>query len=84
MKYKPSSKERFFLGTANPKRAAAHGRLGPERAVAAYRRTPEREQTMPIGWHSDIRRDQVSDHVAGSDSALVLAVQHQTCNAQEI
>ena len=58
VKSKPSSKERFFLGTANPKRAAAHGRLGPERAVAAYTRTTERERAILIGWHSDIGRDQ--------------------------
>ena len=54
----PSSRERLFLGTANPdrtqtiayiadtKRGAAHRRSGPERGVAAYRRTPEREQTI--------------------------------------
>ena len=80
MKSKPSSKERFFLGTANPKRAAAHGGLGPERAVAAYRRTPEREQTLLVGWPSDIGRDQL----AGSDSALGLAVQQQTCSSPQI
>ena len=49
VKSKPSSRERFFLRTANPKRAAAHRRPGPERGVAAYRRTPEREQTILIG-----------------------------------
>ena len=54
---KPSSKERFFLSTANAKRAAAHRRLGPECAVAAYTRTPEREQTILIGWPSDIGGD---------------------------
>ena len=58
VKSKPSSRERFFLRTANPKRAAAHRRPGPERGVAAYRRTPEREQTILIGWTSDIGRDQ--------------------------
>ena len=46
LKSKPSSRERFFLRTANPKRSAAHRRPGPERGVAAYRRTPEREQTI--------------------------------------
>ena len=40
------------------KRAAAHRRPGPERGVASYRRTPEREQTILIGWPSDIGRDQ--------------------------
>ena len=39
---------------ADTKRAAAHRRSGPERGVAAYRRTPEREQTILIGWPSDI------------------------------
>ena len=39
---------------ADTKRAAAHTRPGPERGVAAYRRTPEREQTIHIGWPSDI------------------------------
>ena len=58
LKSKPSSRERFFLRTANPKRSAAHRRPGPERGVAAYRRTPEREQTILIGWPSDIGRDQ--------------------------
>ena len=43
---------------ADTKRAAAHRRPGPERGVAAYRRTPEREQTILIGWPSDIGRDQ--------------------------
>ena len=54
----PSSRERLFLRTANPrqtqtvaymadtKRAAAHSRPGPVRRVAAYRRTPGREQTI--------------------------------------
>ena len=46
VKSNPSSRERFFLRTANPERAAAHRRPGPERGVAAYRRTPEREQTI--------------------------------------
>ena len=35
---------------ADTKRAAAHRRPGPERGVAAYTRTPEREQTIIIGW----------------------------------
>ena len=39
---------------ADTKRAAAHRRPGPEHGVAAYRRTPEREQTILIGWPSDI------------------------------
>ena len=39
---------------ADTKRAAAHRRLRSERGVAAYRRTPEREQTILIGWLSDI------------------------------
>ena len=39
---------------ADTKRAAAHRRQGPERGVAAYTRTPEREQTIFIGWPSDI------------------------------
>ena len=43
---------------ADTKRAAAHRRPGPEREVAAYRRTPEREQTILIGWPSDVGRDQ--------------------------
>ena len=30
VKSKPSSRERLFLRTANPKRAAAHRRPGPE------------------------------------------------------
>ena len=30
VKSKPSSRERLFLRTANPKRAAAHSRPGPE------------------------------------------------------
>ena len=55
---KPSSREGVFLRTANPKRAAAHRRPGPERGVAAYRRTPECEQTILIGWPSGIGRDQ--------------------------
>ena len=58
VKSKPSSRETLFLRTVNPKRAAAHRRPGPERGVAAYRRTPEREQTILIGWPSDIGRDQ--------------------------
>ena len=58
VKSKSSSRGRFLLRTANPKRAAAHRRPGPDRGVAAYRRTPEREQTMLIGWPSDIGRDQ--------------------------
>ena len=58
VKSNPSSRERFFLRTANPERAAAHRRPGPERRVAAYRWTPEREQTVRIGWPSDIGRDQ--------------------------
>ena len=36
------------------KRAAAHRRPGTKRGVAAYRRTPEREQTIRIGWPSVI------------------------------
>ena len=39
---------------ADTKRAAAHRRPGPERGVAAYGRTPEREQTIIIGWPSEI------------------------------
>ena len=39
---------------ADTKRAAAHRKPGPERGVAAYRRTPEREQTILIGWPSEI------------------------------
>ena len=39
---------------ADTKRAAAHRRPGPERGVAAYRRTPEREQIILVGWPSDI------------------------------
>ena len=39
---------------ADTKRAAAHRRQGPERGVAAYTPTPEREQTVLIGWPSDI------------------------------
>ena len=39
---------------ADTKRAAAHRRPGPERGVAAYRRTPEREQTILVGWPSDV------------------------------
>ena len=35
-------------------RAAAHKRPGPERGVASYRRMPEREQNILIGWLSDI------------------------------
>ena len=55
----PSSRERLFLRTVNPredpqtatymadtKRVAAHRRPGPERGVTAYRRTPEHEQTI--------------------------------------
>ena len=43
---------------ADTKRVAEHMRLGPDCGVAAYRRTPEREQTILIGWPSDIGRDQ--------------------------
>ena len=39
---------------ADTKRAAAHRTQGPERGVEAYTRTPEREQTIFIGWPSDI------------------------------
>ena len=39
---------------ADTKRAAAHRRQGSARGVAAYTRTPEREQTIHIGWHSHI------------------------------
>ena len=39
---------------ADTKRAAAHSRPGPERGVAAYTRTPDGEQTILIGWPSDI------------------------------
>ena len=69
---------------ADTKRAAAHRRPGPERRAAAYRRTPEREQTMLIGWPSEIggrQHDNAAppvirrDQVAGSDSAFVVAVQ---------
>ena len=65
---------------ADTKRAVAHRRPGPERGVAAYRRTPELEQTILIGWPSDIGRDQV----AGSNSALFLAVQQKSCSSPEI
>ena len=39
---------------ADTKRAAAHRRPDPERGVAAYRRMPEREQTILIGWPFNI------------------------------
>ena len=39
---------------ADTKRAAAHRTQGPERGVEAYTRTPEREQTIFIGWPSDV------------------------------
>ena len=41
---------------ADTKRAAAHRRQGPESGVAAYTQTPEREQTILIGWPSDISK----------------------------
>ena len=78
---------------ADTKRAAAHRGPGPERGVAAYRRTPEREQTILIGWPSDIggrQHDNTAlsvirrDQVAGSDSAFFVAVQQQSCSSQEI
>ena len=43
-----------YVVMADTKRVAAHRRPGPERGVAAYTRTPEREQTILIGWPSDI------------------------------
>ena len=39
---------------ADKKRAASNRRPGPERGVTAYKRTLEREQTVLIGWPSDI------------------------------
>ena len=49
-----SERTRTGAYMADTKRAAVHRRPGPERGVAAYRRTPEREQTILIGWPSDI------------------------------
>ena len=42
---------------ADTERAAAHRRPGPERGAAAYTRTHEREQTILIGWPSDIGKN---------------------------
>ena len=43
---------------ADTKLAAVQRRPGPERGVVAYTRTPQREQTIFIGWPSDIGMDQ--------------------------
>ena len=79
---------------ADTKRAAAHRRPCPERGVAAYRRTPEREQTILIGWPSDIGGRQHDNaalsvlYVGIKSQALTLlfnvAVQQQSCSSPEI
>ena len=47
---------------------------GPERGVAAYTRTPEREQTIFIGWPSDISKKVFIVHV---QFAAVRAAWHE-------
>ena len=49
-----NEKEKFVYVPGTYMRAAAHKRPGPERGVASYRRMPEREQNILIGWLSDI------------------------------
>ena len=62
---------------ADTKRAAAHRRQGPERGVAAYTRTPEREQTIFIGWPSDIGKKVVIVHLDHVQFAAVCAAWYE-------
>ena len=63
---------------ANMKRAAAQRRPAPERGVVAYTRPTEREQTILIGWPSDIGKKFHSPPLDHVQVAAVRAAWHES------